>query len=130
MSAEDSLAARCDRCGETLRTLGHDRAVCPTCGATCPWCGQGMRVADGCTVGTFVFADGTERARFRWGEEGDGWPLASLADDRCGDCGAEPGHHHHPRCDIERCPGCRGQALSCDCAEIEGRRPGEATPAP
>lgn len=34
---------------------------------------------------------------------------------RCHDCGAKPGHLHHPGCDMERCPKCGSQAIGCDC---------------
>jgi Zn-finger nucleic acid-binding protein len=33
----------------------------------------------------------------------------------CGDCGALPKANHSNNCDIERCPRCKGQLLSCDC---------------
>lgn len=33
----------------------------------------------------------------------------------CGDCGIEEGNYHIPGCDIERCPFCLGQLISCDC---------------
>lgn len=33
----------------------------------------------------------------------------------CGDCGAYYGHYHHPGCDMEVCPVCKGQLNSCDC---------------
>lgn len=37
--------------------------------------------------------------------------------DRCHDCAAPPGALHHPGCDDERCPVCKGQAISCGCGE-------------
>lgn len=36
---------------------------------------------------------------------------------RCHDCGIlnKKGNIHHYGCDIERCPACKGQLLSCIC---------------
>lgn len=36
----------------------------------------------------------------------------------CSDCKAEYGKPHLVGCDIERCPHCQGQLVSCDCGEI------------
>ncbi len=37
--------------------------------------------------------------------------------ERCHDCGIEnkPGNLHHFGCDMERCPRCGRQLISCDC---------------
>ena len=35
--------------------------------------------------------------------------------DRCHDCGAISGNIHHFGCDVERCPKCKNQLLSCEC---------------
>lgn len=43
---------------------------------------------------------------------------------KCGYCGVEPGQHHTPGCDIERCPRCGRQAISCNCIyEVCGMNP-------
>lgn len=58
--------------------------------------------------------------KFLMGEDGTYWERdASYYDvnGRCHDCGIEnkQGNVHHCGCDIERCPKCGGQLLSCDC---------------
>lgn len=59
----------------------------------------------GCTVKTYDdFSDGIERARIPFEEEG-----------ACHDCRVLQGEFHHPGCDWERCPKCKGQAISCGC---------------
>lgn len=39
----------------------------------------------------------------------------------CGDCAAPKGGFHHRGCDIEQCPRCSDQLMSCGCTEIELR---------
>jgi hypothetical protein len=57
--------------------------------------------------------------RIRYGEEGNGWGGARHP---CHDCAAIKGELHVPGCDVERCPACRGQAISCGCADGEEPR--------
>lgn len=50
----------------------------------------------------------------------DGSSLPSVPhDDRnhCHDCNVAPGGAHHPGCDMERCPKCKGQLISCGCLD-------------
>lgn len=38
---------------------------------------------------------------------------------KCHDCGTSVGEFHKPGCDMERCPCCNGQIISCGCLEVE-----------
>jgi hypothetical protein len=40
---------------------------------------------------------------------------------RCHDCGIALGGKHHPGCDMEECPKCRGQLISCGCKVVLSR---------
>lgn len=71
--------------------------------AVCTRCDQEMTEHVSCTTTVFhrqgvAFALPTNRDRFD-----------------CGDCGAPPGGHHHPGCDLADCPVCGRQMLSCGC---------------
>lgn len=51
--------------------------------------------------------------RIKCGDEGD--LLSGSNSEFCGDCGAKIGEYHKENCDIERCPICGCQLLSCNC---------------
>lgn len=60
--------------------------------------------------------DGMAYARIRYGSElgfQSDWTRA------CGDCAVAVGQFHLDSCDIEQCPRCGQQALSCPCAYAE-----------
>ncbi len=49
-----------------------------------------------------------------FGAEDEDW-VGDGEDPTCGDCGCHIGEQHLECCDIERCPRCGGQFISCDC---------------
>lgn len=74
--------------------------------ARCEDCNFEMTTADGCTVGELRMGN----RRFRRTTVASTDPRG-----RCGDCGARRGAFHHLGCDMEPCPTCRRQLISCDC---------------
>lgn len=87
--------------------------------ATCPRCDGEMNAVEGCAGDrVIVRSDGESRDPIPYGEE-ENWPADP--GDRCHDCGvvAHDGNHHHPGCDVENCPFCGGQYLSCSCRTNE-----------
>ncbi len=72
--------------------------------AICFWCEQEMMDCNQTCIGN-------KEVRFP-----DGETLPSIPSDHdCHDCKIKTGGNHHPGCDMERCPRCSGQLISCGC---------------
>lgn len=99
-------------------------------GTVCPDCHEPMLTVSGCAFPYIEIPRPHSnkpimRERIRYGAEDDRGLSAEvfamvkrqLAEPghQCGDCGARPGSYHHYGCDIERCPNCLSQLISCDC---------------
>ena len=63
-----------------------------------------------------VDINGVPHPRVRYGDESDDWGADRKP---CHDCGALKGELHGFGCDVEQCPSCGGQALSCDCIPLD-----------
>jgi hypothetical protein len=81
-------------------------------GAICRMCGEDMDTSATCKELRVETVDGP-MAPIPYGSEAEDWGAASGA--RCHDCLVHPGGFHHPGCDVESCPRCGGQLLTCDC---------------
>lgn len=81
-------------------------------GAICAICGEDMLSVDDCAHNrTITYEDGTVLSAIRYDSERRGWNM----DNRCHDCNVAVGNYHHPGCDVEECPRCHRQLISCDC---------------
>lgn len=56
--------------------------------------------------------DGRAIPRIRYGDEHSDWGAIRHV---CGDCAVLKSELHVPGCDVEECPSCGGQLITCDC---------------
>ena len=88
--------------------------------AVCHACGNEMRPPSSCLKLDYRYEDDPKVYEpVRYGEEQDDW--GGQSGRNCHDCNCPPGAYHHQGCDVERCPRCGGQAISCDCEQLEER---------
>lgn len=66
----------------------------------------------GCSLACYE-GEVVTRVPYRVGDERTG--DVKRPDQCCHDCNAADGHMHHPGCDMERCPICGRQLISCGC---------------
>ena len=80
--------------------------------AKCDYCQKEMKdpATTSCTPVT-ISIDGADHPQIPYAPED---PTR-----RCHDCGVESGGLHHPGCDMEKCPKCGGQLISCGCMDDE-----------
>ncbi len=55
---------------------------------------------------------GVQFVRVRYGKEKEDWGAERQL---CADCAVAKGQFHVPGCDVERCPRCGGQVITCHC---------------
>jgi hypothetical protein len=68
----------------------------------CEYCNKDMLLVDTCTATEVEFPSGEILAS-----------IPNQKEDVCHDCCATRGKFHHPGCDMEQCPKCQGQIISC-----------------
>lgn len=81
--------------------------------ATCPSCQKEMNPGNGCEAKHLHVENGEEDYSL---DRTPYFPMLIHGKDTvCHDCNVSSGQIHHPNCDMEKCPMCGGQLISCDC---------------
>ncbi len=82
--------------------------------AECNWCNKDMNDLD------IITCEGNKKVPYPDGTTLDAIPYRQNGmpeDHRCHDCNVKQNSYHHPGCDMERCPKCHGQLISCGCLD-------------
>jgi ATP-dependent protease ClpP protease subunit len=83
--------------------------------ANCLYCGVVIVGSSTCKGCGQIKINGKKYNRIKYGKE-KGWEPEELVHlGHCHDCGIAKNGIHHFGCDVERCPRCAGQLISCDC---------------
>ena len=85
---------------------------------SCDYCQLEMTAGVSCTLASYDDIKGGPHARIPYGSPREVelfWLSPDGLPANCGDCKTPLGGFHHPGCDVERCPACGLQAISCDC---------------
>jgi ribosomal protein S27E len=83
----------------------------------CLNCGKDMQKANSCLK--FIVVDNSQKEYdpIPYGQETPIEQFFLNHHVKCGDCGVKFGGYHHPGCDMEECPICHKQLISCYCHE-------------
>jgi len=82
----------------------------------CSHCKNEMQKAKTCTFSHIIDDKKKSYERIVYGQGQEIDYIEEINENcRCGDCGIRINGYHHYGCDMETCPKCANQLLSCDC---------------